>query len=658
MRVRIGYQLSITALFMAVVLAVGLALVILSFERARSITRSAALTFIDRVADHTADRMDGQLNAVRSAVEVLKQLPSVTTAAISDNPRFYALLAALLREHEQLYNLYVGYDDGAFIELDALDRAGPAVRAQIGAPAEAEFRLTVIDRPAGAPSRMRSTYYLSPELKLLGQSQREADYDPRERPWYRGAFEPGAAAMTDPYLFKVDLTGYTIRAPFTAERRGLVAGDLLLTDTDAFLRAQTLGASGVVFLFDDRGRVIAHPRMSEFLRARSPDVSADLPRLDQVEAVDISRPLSAWRRGGARQQIFEAADGRTYVAAFRLIEPAGSSGLRLAVIAPLDEFFADIEAGRKSLLVTALAFVLAAMPVVALMGARLARSMTALAVETDMIQRFETEGDGTRVRSPIREIDDLGRSVSTMRAVVRTFSSFVPKRLVQQLVETGTGLRLGGTRREVTVLFTDIEGFTGISENADPERVMVQTSRYMAALTEAITRHGGTVDKFVGDGVMAIWNAPSEDPAHVAHACAAVLACRDANRQLNAAFEQEGWPMYRTRFGLHTGEAVVGIIGSADRMSYTALGATVNLAARLEPLNKQYGTDILVSGAVRQRVAQSFRFRAVDTIRPKGFGTAVEVFELLGPAEPQHRDVGVDGYGASDSSRQPEQRSS
>src|SRR5918995_1006397 len=153
MRVRIGYQLSITVLFMTVVLAVGLSLVILSFERARAITRSAALTFIDRVAEHTADRVDGQFKAVRSVLAVLKQLPSVATGTISDNPRLYALLAALLREHGQLYNLYVGYDDGAFIELDSLDRVGSAVRAQLGAPAEAAFRLTVIDRSQDEPSR-------------------------------------------------------------------------------------------------------------------------------------------------------------------------------------------------------------------------------------------------------------------------------------------------------------------------------------------------------------------------------------------------------------------------------------------------------------------------------------------------------------------------
>ena len=188
-----------------------------------------------------------------------------------------------------------------------------------------------------------------------------------------------------------------------------------------------------------------------------------------------ARPLAIWRQGGGAQQIFEAKNGRTYVAAFRSVETAGSANLRLAVLAPLDEFFSEVEAGRRRLLLLALAFVLAALPIVWWIGSMLSRSMKFLAVETDRIQRFEVQGEAGPLHSAIREIDDLGRSVSTMRAVVRTFSSFVPKRLVQQLIESGTGLRLGGSRREVTVLFTDIEGFTNITENADPEQVMLQT---------------------------------------------------------------------------------------------------------------------------------------------------------------------------------------
>jgi len=120
--------------------------------------------------------------------------------------------------------------------------------------------------------------------------------------------------------------------------------------------------------------------------------------------------------------------------------------------------------------------------------------------------------------------------------------------LVQQLVKIGAELYLGGSRREATVLFTDIEGFTNITENADPEQVMLQIWRYFAVMTEVIVAHGGTIDTFVGDGIMAIWNSPTANADHVAHPCAAVLACQNANRELNEAYIREGWPAYRTRF--------------------------------------------------------------------------------------------------------------
>jgi adenylate cyclase len=305
-------------LIAGVVLLFGLTLVYVSFDRAKMISQSAASSFIDRIADHTADR-------VGLAVQVRPWRPGNSSTvsvsrrrAIVQNPQLYALIAALLRSHKQLYNLYIGYDDGGFIELDLLDRAGPALRGE--------------------------TFYLSPNLEIIAGASREADYDPRERPWYRGAFEPGAGALTEPYAFKaVGLTGYTMRVPFTTGRRGIVAGDLLLTDTDAFLRAQKLGHSGVVFLFDIRGRVIAHPRMLEFTNASKPGAGAlELPRLDQVEKVDIVNPLNAWRETSVSPQVFEDA-GRTYVAAFRSVGTASSANLYLAVMAPLDEFFSEIE---------------------------------------------------------------------------------------------------------------------------------------------------------------------------------------------------------------------------------------------------------------------------------------------------------------------------
>ena len=439
MRVRIGYQLAITTLFVGLVLTVGMGLVYLSFDRAKMISRSAATTYIDRVAAHTADQVDGSLKEVVDALEVLRALPSVDAAAIAGNPPLYALMAALLRQHVQFYNLYVGYDDGDFIELDALERAGSRVRTQIGAPAGAAFRLTVITKNAEGGARIRHTTFLSPDLATIAETSGAASYDPRERPWYRDEFEPGAPRITAPYVFGVGLIGYTVRTPLTTGRRGIVAGDLLLTDSDAFLRSQKLGKSGVVFLFDDQGRVLAHPRMSEFLKARAGGV-LELPRLEQVEAVDVRQPLSASQASGSAPQVFEAADRRTYVAAFRPILATGSTRLRVAVMAPLDEFFSEIESQRQELMLLTLLLVVATLPIVWWLGAMLARSMRALAAETDHIRRFELAAPAKPVRSMIREIDDLGRSVSTMRAVVQAFSSFIPRRLVERLIETGVAL--------------------------------------------------------------------------------------------------------------------------------------------------------------------------------------------------------------------------
>ncbi|WP_431203053.1 adenylate/guanylate cyclase domain-containing protein [Bradyrhizobium betae] len=223
-----------------------------------------------------------------------------------------------------------------------------------------------------------------------------------------------------------------------------------------------------------------------------------------------------------------------------------------------------------------------------------------------------------------------------MRSVVRSFASFIPRQIVRQLIETGASLGLGGSRREVTVLFTDVADFTAKTERADPSQVMIFTSRYFAALSDEIMRHQGTIDKYIGDAVMAFWNAPADDPDHTVNACRAILACLAANDALNTEFRREGWPPYDTRFGLHVGDAVVGNIGSSDRMNYTALGATINLASRLEGLNKNYGTRVLVSAAVRARAGHAFLFRSVDSIRPKGFADAIEVSELRGELAHAH----------------------
>jgi adenylate cyclase len=622
--VQFGFKASVTALFVAVVLIIGLTLVFLSFARITDVTNSAASKFIDKVAELSADRIGSQLKLVRDDLAVLKGIPSVRNADIADNPRFTALLAAMLRNNDQLFSLYVGYDDGSFIELDAIEGAGRDTRARLEAPERAAFRLVVISRADPAQIKSRRLF-LSDKLEMLRELPGPLDYDPRERPWYKDAVLRDGTLLTGPYVFSATgKQGYTVRLLLDQGKAGVIAGDLLLDVTQELLKREQLTPSTVAFLFDDEDRILAHPRMSEMLGR---EVSGAIPRLRETDMAGVLRAIRAWRADGISEQFFRDPTGRLYAAAFQPIPLSGPANLRVAVVAPVDEFFGSILSERRRLFIATLAFVAAMIPIVFFIGSMLSKSLRALADETDRIQRFEPS-IAPPVRSMIREIDDLGRSVSTMRTVTQTFSRFVPRRLVEQLIETGTPLQLGGTRRDVTLLFSDVVNFTEITEKADPTRVMQYTSRYFATVSQEIMRHRGTVDKFIGDAVMAIWNAPADDADHAANACAAALAFLRANSRLNAEFEREGWPAYRTRIGLHTGQAVVGNIGSVDRMNYTALGATVNLAARLEGLNKSYGTSILVSSALRQRVESRFLFRSVDRISPKGFVEAFEIYEL------------------------------
>jgi adenylate cyclase len=622
--VRLGFKTSIIGLFVGIVLVIGLTLVYLSFERISAVTQSAASKFIGKVAELSADRIGSQLKLVRDNLEILNALPPIQSAEIENNPRLYALLAAMLRNNDALFSLYVGYDDGSFIEMDDIGGTGRDARARLEAPEQAAFRLVVISRSDAAHVNSRRLF-LSDKLETIRELPGPLDYDPRERPWYKDAERHDGGWLTGPYVFfATGKQGYTVQSALKQGRGGVIAGDLLLDSTQEVLKREKLTASGVAFLFDDDDRILAHPRMSEMMGR---EVSGTIPRLRETDMAGVLKAIRAWRAGGMSEQLFADPAGRLYAAAFQSIPYAGPANLRVAVVAPVDEFFANILSERGRLFAATLGFVAAMVPIVFFMGSMLSRSLRALAVETDRIQRFEPSA-APPVRSIIREIDDLGHSVATMRSVTQTFSRFVPRRLVERLIETGTPMQLGGTRREITLLFSDVVSFTAITEKADPTQVMQYTSRYFAAMSHEIMSHSGTVDKFIGDAIMAIWNAPADDPDHAVNACAAALAFQRANERLNAEFEREAWPAYRTRIGLHTGEAVVGNIGSEDRMNYTALGATVNLAARLEGLNKDYGTSILVSSVVQQRATSRFHFRSVDRISPKGFAEAFEIYEL------------------------------
>jgi adenylate cyclase len=219
------------------------------------------------------------------------------------------------------------------------------------------------------------------------------------------------------------------------------------------------------------------------------------------------------------------------------------------------------------------------------------------------------------------------------RALQRALASVIPPGVAQQIARAPERVKLGGERRTLTLLFTDLQGFTSFSETVEANVISRMLSEYLAAMTAVVFEYGGTLDKFIGDALMAFWNAPLDDAEHARHGCEAALAMQAALHILNEKWSDRALPAQMMRIGMHTGPVSVGNMGTPRRFAYTAVGDSVNLAARLEPLNTEYGTWLCVSQATVEAAGSGFLVRFLDLVAVKGKAVPVAVYELLGRAD-------------------------
>jgi adenylate cyclase len=462
--------------------------------------------------------------------------------------------------------------------------------------------------------------------------QRETPRAARDAPgptWLLQAQEPGAHISPLYDLAAMRRPGLTISHGMAGG--GAVGLDVPLAELGRFLAARRVSPSGTAVLFTEDGILLGHEDPALAVGGGA----AGAPTAWTTLAVSPDQALRALWRAYAEAQL---APGQT-----RILDIAGTDTLvhletvegfvaprvLVGVQAPLSDFTAGIDRGIRNgtfLAAGALALGLVGLGLIAW---RVAHPLGVLAREAEAIRRLDL-AQPLRLASRITEVERLADAMGGMKSALRLFSVYVPRDLVRKLMVEGVEAELGGERRRLTVMFSDVQGFTTISERLDPEELMRITSTYFQALTDDLLDHHATIDKYIGDAVMAIWNAPKRDLAHALHGCRAALHARALTQRLEEEFAARGWPRLHTRFGLHSGDAVVGNVGSSDRMAYTAIGSMVNLASRLEGMNKIYGTQILVSEATRIGAGSGFVFRPVDLVLAKGTQDPVEVHELLG----------------------------
>lgn len=541
------------------------------------------------------------------------------------------VLESRIRRLPQVYSLYFGVGLGEFFQVIKL----PEIVKNFGpydTPVREDARTVFRSIVVGDRGPRDRYYYQTDWGDVVRKEIAVTDYDPRVRPWYMGASKRHGVFVSQIYRFQsTGKPGVTFAKRILDEFDeliGVAGADLTMDQIVDIINDIRIGDEGRVFLLTKTDELIAYTgtRKSdtalEFATGKTRDV-------DNIKDPVVAQVINTWI--GDRKPFFEftdARDGKKYLASAAPIPEIMGIAPTLGFVVPEDEFVGAIKKSTTRVLEISGVILVLSIIVIMLMSRLLSRELNQVALEAGKISEFDLD-DPFELRSVIYEVDELSKSVSNMKTSLKSFGAYVPTDIVRSIVASGDKVSVGGDDRELTILFSDIEGFTPKAEALPPERLMTDLSEYFAAMEHAIAEHHGTVDKYIGDAVMAFWNAPVRDQDHALHGCRAVLACRAAEMALNADPGKSALLPVRTRFGLHTAEVVVGNVGSAERLQYTALGAAVNLASRIEGLNKFYGTEILISEDVAARVGGRFLMRKVDLVSPVGTTKPVAIFELV-----------------------------
>jgi adenylate cyclase len=625
------FRIAITAAVMAFVTALTACLIFIQIATFHAAARAATSAAMDAASANTLSRLEAQLSELSSLVRVLSSNPFLADSDDrSEVDGAVGLFMTALRELPQADSLYVGYDNGCWLQVRRLDVLDLTERQRLGAPPGAVYNVNLVRPTSGGALPMRRIFEDEQGNKIEQLDLWDYGYDARTRVWYRDTMQADRALVSSPYAsFSLGTPMITLSAPLQRQVRGVIAADLKLDKFSDLVYAQRPGEHGTAIIFDSFGVLIAHPEFARLVDyAMTHPSHPQLPEIREIKSGLVGAVMRRWDGADHYEGNICDEDGRDYLFRVRKFSQGDKYSGYSLLLAAEDDFAQNVRTLQIRGIIIALIVGGCFVPAVWIFGSRMSRSLKRITAQASRLRMLAAPEDAP-VTSRVAEIDELGRTMAVARRSIWSFARFVPKDIVKGIIDNSISTELGGVRQEVTILFTDVTNFTGIAEAADPDSLMRQTSRHLAALTEAFHAEGGTVDKFIGDSVMAFWNAPYLQFDHVERACRAALSAKVASDALNTQFEAEGLPPFAVRLGIHSGDAVVGNVGSAERMNYTALGNSVNLAARLEGLNKEYGTTILVSEAVRKRVGHCFRFKAIASVIAKGMTTETRVYELV-----------------------------
>ena len=320
-------------------------------------------------------------------------------------------------------------------------------------------------------------------------------------------------------------------------------------------------------------------------------------------------------------------NGQEFLTTFRALPE--TQGWIVGIVVPRAYYLGRLSEIRNQLLAVSLGIIALLIAGGGFILRRVKSALAQIVKESLTMNAFDFSPAPTT--SSFRDVSEVLESLEKGKTAMRAMSKYVPVDLVRRLYRSKTEPVLGGELMEISIMFSDIKSFTSYSEQLAPNELASALGRYLEVMASIIQQEtSGTIDKFIGDAIMTFWNAPEPVADHARMACLAALRCREAGRILAQSPNWRGLPTFETRFGLHQDKALVGHFGAPDRLNYTAIGDAINLASRLEGLNKQYGTTIIASDRIFEDAGAHFDFRLLDWVAVKGKTGAIKIYELLG----------------------------
>ena len=537
-----------------------------------------------------------------------------------------------------------------------------------------------------------STYFGSAQGFILGypggKTYFKPAYDPRRRPWYQQAIAPGQPAGRLLWIVNLDRDGKTllltcartVALTKTSAPTGVAAIDVKLPDVlNEMFNVGNLSVSKAV-LVDDAGRVRVSASFHQSRGEAKPSFDnrnslvmppvASVPDFADVAAHIRANPTKnadIYWNGKENGKVMAKADSVFIYSSVRFSTGASSSGgvtqkadagwhyiVRLpmkSLLEPITSVTGEmhgatrdisraIQARTRKSAALVLGLIGATLLVALVVAYFAARATSRPLIQMAAVARGVGLGnlDQQAVETSGGEIGEMGRAINSMISGLRqrnllkeTFSRYTAPSVVEEVLRRG-GVQLGGVKSVATIFFSDLAGFTTLAEKTSPEALVGLLNEYFDAMTKVILGSEGTLDKYIGDAILAFWGHPVAHDDDAARSCRAALEQFEQLQLLCARWAREGRPPIDMRIGIETGEVIVGDVGSELKLNYTVLGDTVNFASRLEAVNKIYGTHILIGETTRLLAADAIEVREIDLLAVVGKSRPVRVYELLGMA--------------------------